>query len=83
MKSGTILANSVISMIDVKALKDNAKSCRRIRPSLMNMFCQTEIKYSLGEGRSEFSCSRGHPSTVMSLSFCGQALAVEYGVKIN
>ena len=27
------------------------------------------------------AAAEGHPSTVMSLSFCGQALALEYGLK--
>ena len=27
------------------------------------------------------ACAEGHPSAVMSTSFCGQALAVEYCVK--
>ena len=27
------------------------------------------------------TCAEGHPSTVMALSFCDQALAVEYGIK--
>jgi len=27
------------------------------------------------------SAAEGHPSAVMSLSFCGQALALEYGIK--
>ena len=34
------------------------------------------------EGRLvNLGAAEGHPSTVMSLSFCGQALAVEYGIK--
>ena len=38
--------------------------------------------YLCGEGRLvNLACAEGHPSTVMSLSFCDQALGVEYGIK--
>jgi len=38
--------------------------------------------YILGEGRLiNLTAAEGHPSAVMSLSFCGQALACEYLVK--
>ena len=35
-----------------------------------------------GEGRLvNLSAAEGHPSEVMDLSFCGQALALEFGIK--
>ena len=35
-----------------------------------------------GEGRLvNLACAEGHPSTVMAMSFCDQALSVEYGIK--
>ena len=38
--------------------------------------------YLCGEGRLvNLACGEGHPSTVMALSFCDQALGVEYGIK--
>ena len=38
--------------------------------------------FILGEGRLvNLAAAEGHPSEVMSTSFCGQALACEYGVK--
>lgn len=38
--------------------------------------------YLCGEGRLvNLACAEGHPSTVMALSFCDQALGVEYGIK--
>ena len=38
--------------------------------------------FVLGEGRLvNLAAAEGHPSEVMSTSFCGQALACEYGVK--
>ena len=41
-----------------------------------------KVVFVCGEGRLvNLSCAEGHPSTVMALSFCDQALGVEYGVK--
>ena len=41
-----------------------------------------KIVYVAGEGRLvNLASAEGHPSEVMSLSFCGQALACEYLVK--
>ncbi len=38
--------------------------------------------YLVGEGRlANLAAAEGHPSEVMSMSFCGQALAVEYLLK--
>ena len=38
--------------------------------------------FILGEARLiNLAAAEGHPSEVMSTSFCGQALAVEYAVK--
>jgi adenosylhomocysteinase len=40
------------------------------------------VLYVAGEGRLvNLASAEGHPSEVMSLSFCGQALACEYLVK--
>ncbi len=39
----------------------------------------TKVIYVAGEGRLvNLAAAEGHPSEVMSMSFCGQALAVEY-----
>ncbi|MCR4369465.1 MAG: adenosylhomocysteinase [archaeon] len=85
MKDGAILANSghFDVEIDVKSLEEQSKSKRRIRWQL--------DEYTLKSGKKVFLCAEGrlvnlgaaegHPSTVMSLSFCGQALALEYGIK--
>ena len=41
-----------------------------------------KVIYVAGEGRLvNLASAEGHPSEVMSLSFCGQALACEYLVK--
>jgi len=85
MKNGAILANSghFDVEIDVKALYKNAKSVRQIRPGLEKIdFGSDHFVYLCGQGRLvNLACAEGHPSVVMSLSFCGQALALEYGLK--
>jgi adenosylhomocysteinase len=85
MKNGAIMANSghFDCEINVKGLEKIAKGKRRIRWQL--------DEYTLKSGKKVFLCAEGrlvnlgaaegHPSEVMDLSFCGQALALEYGVK--
>lgn len=85
MKDGAILANSghFDVEIDVERLSTLAKEVKEVRPFLK--------EYKMGDGRSLFviadgrlvnlSAAEGHPSEVMSMSFCGQALAVEYLLK--
>lgn len=84
MKNGAILANAghFDLEIDVKTLEKEAKGKRRIRWQL--------DEYQMPDGRKLYLCAEGrlvnlaaaegHPSVVMALSFCGQSLAVEYGV---
>ncbi len=85
MKDGAILANSghFDVEIDVKGLKKMAKSVRRVRTFLDEYVLPNRNKIFLcGEGRLvNLAAAEGHPSEVMSTSFCGQALAVEYIVK--
>ncbi len=84
MKDGAILANSghFDIEIDVKGLKDIAKSERRVRPFLDEYIIDGKKIFLCGEGRLvNLAAAEGHPSEVMSTSFCGQALAVEYAVK--
>ena len=87
MKSGAILANSghFDIEIDVAGLEKASKSKRRIRPFLDEYVLGSGKKiYLCGEGRLvNLAAAEGHPSEVMSLSFCGQALAAEYGAKKN
>lgn len=71
--------------IDVKGLKEVAKKVRKIDEDI--------TEYTLGNGNRLLllaegrlanlatSKGEGHPSEVMSLSFCNQALAVEYFIK--
>lgn len=85
MKEGAILANSghFDCEIDMKGLRSLAKSSRLIRPSMEEFVLPNgKVIYVLGEGRLvNLAAAEGHPSEVMSLSFCGQALACEYLVK--
>ncbi len=85
MKDGAILANSghFDVEIDVKGLRAAAKKTEAIRPGLEKFTLKNgKSVYLCGEGRLvNLACAEGHPSVVMSLSFSGQALALEYGIK--
>ncbi len=85
MKDGAILANAghFDVEIDVKGLNEIAKSKRRLRWQLDEYVLPNGKKiYLCAEGRLvNLAAAEGHPSVVMALSFCGQSLAAEYGVK--
>ncbi|MFH1391890.1 MAG: adenosylhomocysteinase [Candidatus Diapherotrites archaeon] len=85
MKDGVILANSghFDSEIDVSGLEELSVSKKRIRWQLDEYTMKDGKKINLcAEGRLvNLGAAEGHPSAVMSLSFCGQALALEYGLK--
>ncbi len=85
MKDGAVLANSghFNSEIDLDTLTKKAVSQRRVRHYLDEYRLPNgRVIYIAGEGRLvNLASAEGHPSEVMSLSFCGQALACEYLVK--
>jgi adenosylhomocysteinase len=85
MKDGAVLANSghFDCEIDLKTLEEKAKRKRRVRHYLDEyLLASGRVLYVAGEGRLvNLASAEGHPSEVMSLSFCGQALACEYLVK--
>ncbi len=85
MKDGAILANSghFDNEIDLKTLESKASRKRRVRHYLDEYLLKNgRVIYIAGEGRLvNLASAEGHPSEVMSLSFCGQALACEYIVK--
>jgi len=84
MKDTALLANSghFDAEINVAGLKKAAKSMRKMRPFLDEYVLDGKRLYLAGEGRLvNLAAAEGHPSEVMSTSFCGQALAVEYLVK--
>ncbi|MBW3003560.1 adenosylhomocysteinase, partial [Candidatus Woesearchaeota archaeon] len=82
MKDGAILANSghFDNEIDMKSLNELPKV--RVRPYFDRYDVDGKRVFVAGEGRLvNLACAEGHPSAVMSTSFCGQSLAVEYLVK--
>jgi len=84
MKDGAVLANSghFDVEIDVKGLKKMASSERRVRPFLDEYVVGGKKIYLCGEGRLvNLAAAEGHPSEVMSTSFCGQVLACEFLAK--
>lgn len=84
MKNGAILANSghFDNEIDVSGIEAKADAVRRVRPMLDEYIFGKNKIFIAGEGRLvNLAAAEGHPSEVMSLSFCGQALACEYLVK--
>ncbi len=85
MKDAAVLANSghFDNEIDMATLERKASRKRRVRHYLDEYLLKSgRILYVAGEGRLvNLASAEGHPSEVMSLSFCGQALACEYLVK--
>jgi adenosylhomocysteinase len=87
MKSGALLANSghFDVEIDVSGIKKISARHRRVRPFLDEYTLKGPAKkvlYVAAEGRLvNLAAAEGHPSDVMSMSFCGQVLAVEYLLK--
>ena len=84
MKEGVVLANSghFNNEIDVDGLEKAASNKRTIRPYFDEYTLDGKLVFLCGEGRLvNLACAEGHPSTVMAMSFCDQALGVEYGIK--
>ncbi len=79
MKDAAVLANSghFDNEIDLKELEQKATRKRRVRHYLDEYLMKSgRVVYVAGEGRLvNLASAEGHPSEVMSLSFCGQALA--------
>lgn len=84
MKHGAIMCNSghFDNEIQLSALHEASQSRRNVRPFMEEFVLNSKKLFVLGEGRLvNLAAAEGHPSEVMSTSFCGQALACEYGVK--
>lgn len=84
MKDGAILANAghFDIEIDIVELKKISREIKQVRPSLEEYKLGKKSIFVVGEGRLvNLAAAEGHPSSVMSTSFCGQALAAEYLVK--
>jgi len=84
MKDGAVVSNSghFDNEIDMQGLEKAASRKRTIRPLFDEYLLDGKRIFVAGEGRLvNLSCAEGHPSTVMAMSFCNQALAVEWGIK--
>lgn len=85
MKDSAVLCNSghFDNEIDLGSLEKVARRKRRVRHYLDEyLMSDGRVIYVAGEGRLvNLASAEGHPSEVMSLSFCGQALACEHLVK--
>jgi len=94
MKNGAIMANSghFDCEIDVSGIEAAGSEIRLMRPFMKEIVIggaagadsanERKKIYILADGRLvNLSAAEGHPSEVMSLSFCGQALACEWLVK--
>jgi adenosylhomocysteinase len=84
MKDNAVVCNSghFDCEIDLSTLEKKAKGKRRVRHYLDEYQLSGKVIYVAGEGRLvNLASAEGHPSEVMSLSFCGQALACEYLVQ--
>lgn len=84
MPEGALITNSghFDVEIDLKGLNKAASSKRDIRPFLDEYILDGKKIFIGGDGRLiNLAAAEGHPSSIMSMSFCGQALAVEYIVK--
>ncbi len=85
MKDKAILANSGHFDVEiaVEGLEKMAVKKRQIRLHLVEYTLDDGKRiYLIASGRlCNLSAAEGHPSIVMAQSFCGQALAVEYGIK--
>ena len=83
MKDGAVLANSghFDAEININELKKTAQS-RKVRAFLDEYTLNGKKIFICGEGRLvNLAAAEGHPSEVMSTSFCGQALACEFAAK--
>ena len=83
MRDGAVLCNAghFDVEIDVAGLEEMAAQKREIRPLFVEYVVDHKRVFLCGEGRLvNLACAEGHPSTVMAMSFCNQALGVEYGI---
>jgi adenosylhomocysteinase len=87
MKDGAIVCNSghFNVEIDIPALEKMAKNKRTLRPFLDEFTLPNGKRVNLlAEGRLiNLAAAEGHPSVVMDMSFCNQALSAEYLIKEN
>ncbi|MFA6383865.1 MAG: adenosylhomocysteinase [Candidatus Omnitrophota bacterium] len=82
MKNGAIVCNSghFNAEIEIPGLEKLMRSKKTIRDFVEEYILRNGRKiYLLGEGRLiNLAAAEGHPAAVMDMSFCNQALGVEY-----
>jgi adenosylhomocysteinase len=87
MKDGAVVCNSghFNCEIDIKGLESISKGQRKIREFVQEYTLKNGKKINiLGDGRLiNLAAAEGHPSMVMDMSFCNQALSAEYLVKVG
>jgi len=85
LKDGAILANSGHFDVEINkpALVKLSRRVRTIRPFVQEFEMKNGRKvFLLGEGRLiNLAAAEGHPSIVMDMSFCNQALSARYLVE--
>jgi len=85
MKNGAVICNSghFDVEIDIPALRDMAKSVKRVRPMADEYQLKDGRKlFLLGEGRLvNLAAAEGHPASVMDMSFANQALCAVHLAK--
>jgi adenosylhomocysteinase len=84
MKEGAILSNAghFDNEIELGKLEAEADEKEEVRPLFVRYKLGGKNLYVCGEGRLvNLACAEGHPSSVLDMSFAGQALAVEHLVK--
>jgi len=84
MKDGAILLNvgHFDVEINVKKLREIAKEIKQINYCVEEFKLENKKLYLLAKGRlANLACAEGHPSEVMALSFCNQALAMKFLVE--
>ena len=83
MKDGAILANAghFDAEININSLRKIAKQ-RKIRQFMDEFTLGKKRIFILGEARLiNLAAAEGHPSSIMSMSFCNQAFACEFLVQ--
>lgn len=85
MKEGAILANSghFDAEVNVAGLRKISKNERKIREFMDEFTLENGNRiFVLGEARLiNLAAAEGHPSTIMAMSFCNQAMACEHLIK--
>jgi adenosylhomocysteinase len=84
MKDGAILSNAghFDLELDITGLEKEAVETEQVRENMKRYTLDGKKLYVLADGRLvNLAAAEGHPSLVMAMSFCGQALCTEFLAK--